>query len=125
MHVDKRENEMLGKLIGDIRVSKRITLQELCAGLCEERMLRKYENGEVEIEKLMADALMQRLGKSMDKYDVLLNTKEYQLAKNRTHIQELLRRGKLVQAEIAIRNYERELPKEQKLHQQFLLLQKA
>ncbi len=116
---------MLGKMLGAIRVSKGLTLNQVCQGLCEESLLRKYENEQVEIEKLMADALMQRLGKSMDKYDIMLNVKEYRLAQKRIHLQELLRKGKLIQAEKVISEYENEIFVHPQLHHQFLIMQKA
>lgn len=117
--------DIFGILVGDIRASIGINQNELAAGLFRRDKLKKYESGEIELDKLEVDALLQRLGKAADKYFIVLDSGEYRLAIMRTWIQVYLRRGKLLQAEYAIKKYEIEHGANAPLHRQFLYLMKA
>lgn len=100
---------MLGILLKEIRKSKEISQEILVEGICTRETLKKYESGKCDLEKLRADALIQRLEKTVDKYYVKLDNVEYALARKRVQIQDALRRNKLSVAERAILAY-REMP---------------
>lgn len=111
---------MLGILLKEIRKSKEISQEILVEGICTRETLKKYESGKCDLEKLRADALIQRLEKTVDKYYVKLDNVEYALARKRVQIQDALRRNKLSVAERAILAY-REMPgTNDALHRQFL-----
>lgn len=110
---------MLGKLIKDIRITYGISPEQLADGLCSPGMLKKYERGQTKLEKLLGDALLQRLGKSMMKYDTILDEDEYRLAVMRSYIQELLRSGDVSAAEQQLFLYENLEGTKRPLHQQF------
>lgn len=116
---------MLGILLKEIRKSKGISQEILVEGICSRETLKKYESGKCDLEKLRADALMQRLEKTVDKYYVKLDNVEYALARKRVQIQDALRRNKLGVAERAILAY-REMPgTNDVLHRQFLAFVQA
>ena len=71
---------MLGELLGDWRNINYVKARDLTDGITTVKMLKKYETGKKRPEKLRADALWQRAGKSMDKFDIYL-------AKNKWHAQ--------------------------------------
>ncbi len=100
-----KKRRMFGRLIRNIRDLQNISREELSRGICSVKALEKYESGEREPEKLVADALLQRLKKSMDKFEILLDQAEYQQAKKRLEIQGLLRLGKLCEAKLGIEEY--------------------
>lgn len=55
-----------------------VSAEQLCEGLCSAEHLRKIEKGKRICEKILADALLQRLGVSTDKFSYLLRKREYQ-----------------------------------------------
>lgn len=71
-------NTTIGEIIASIRCNKEYSRKKLCQGLCSERMLIKIENDEVDIDKFMLDMLLQRLGKSPDKLEMILTDEEYE-----------------------------------------------
>ncbi len=72
---------MLGALLKDLRITYHISRQILVdGGLCSLDMLKKYESGQKQPEKLLGDVLWQRLGKSMEKFEIFLEQDEYELA---------------------------------------------
>ncbi len=116
---------MLGVLLKEIRKSKTISQEILVEGICSRETLKKYESGKCDLEKLRADALMQRLEKTVDKYYVKLDNVEYALARRRVQIQDALRRNKLSVAERAILAYKEMPGTNDALHRQFLALVQA
>lgn len=83
------------------------------------------ENRESSIEKLTADAFLQRLGKSMDKFEVMLEDREYKLALCRAKIQKALMQNNLDEAERLIDFYKEQDEMNNALHYQFLVLVRA
>lgn len=122
--------DMIGQWIRYLRKEQGISREVLCRGLCSEEQLRRLELEEQSTEKLVVDALMQRLGKSVNKYDLLLEDKEYDLLLHRVKIQKRLRQAGqekelLVQAKQEIQLYEKKQGTKTKLQRQFISLQKA
>lgn len=116
---------MLGTLIEKLRTAYGIRREELAAGICKIDMLKKYESEENEPEKLLADALLQRLGESPDEFFINLDAREYLLSKMRTWIQINLRQGRLEHAEAKIQEYAGQNGARSPLHCQFLQLMRA
>lgn len=73
----QRESEY-GEIIAYERSMSGVSAERLCEGLCTAEHLRKIEKGKRSCEKILADALLQRLGVSADKFSYLLREKEYQ-----------------------------------------------
>ncbi len=117
---------MLGPLLKDVRTTYHISPEALVnGGLCTLGMLKKYERGPERPEKLLGDALWQRLGKSTEKFEVFLEQDEYELAYARARIQILIRQGKPMEAEEILRAYEGMKGTDKPLHRQFICLQRA
>lgn len=116
---------MLDKLLGDAQNICNIDLEVLAHGLCTPGMLKKYISGKMRPEKLLIDALWQRIdGRSMEKFEINLDMDEYNLACSRAKIQELIRHGKLLEAEQELKNYEVISDANKRpLHRQFACLQ--
>lgn len=116
---------MIKQFIRQLRTEEKANTGELTRGLCSVERLRKYERGEKELEKLQVDALWQRLGGSAESFEIYLDQDEYGLACERTRIQVLIRKGELEQAEQRLRAYEKKQGAGEKLHRQFVLLQRT
>lgn len=121
----KRGYGMIGILIGDIRKKSGVRAEQLARGICSVGMLRLYETGNREPEKLLADAFLQRLGKSEVKYDITLDCDEYLLASKRAKIAAYICENRLEEVENLIRAYSEENVTEKVLHRQYLCLAKA
>lgn len=67
----------LGTMISDTMLNRGITQKELCAGLCSSTAFSRYVNGERHIDRLLLSVILQRLGKSADKFATLLSEEEY------------------------------------------------
>ena len=67
----------LGMLIQEVIEEKKVSRTNLCRGLCSVSALSKYLSGGRRMDRLLATALMQRLGLSPDKFTTLLTEGEY------------------------------------------------
>lgn len=111
-------NDRMGIYIGQIRTYEKVTLQQLSQGLCSVAYLNRVEHGEREVDKLLTDTLLQRLGKPVNLFIRFLDTKEIESFKQRELIQNKLKDCKLNEASQLLEKYsecERGI-----LHQQFI-----
>lgn len=65
--------DLLNKMIEEHNANQ----TELCRGLCSNSAFSRYINGERRMDRLLLSAMMQRLGKSPDKFVSLLTDAEY------------------------------------------------
>lgn len=79
--------ENVGSIIFTLRQRMKISQKDLCRGLCSDGTLSRIELGERVPDKLLLDALLQRLGKSPDKLETILSEKEYFLFYKRREIE--------------------------------------
>ena len=102
----------IGRLIGELRKEAKIPQKRLCKGLCSVQLLSKIELEERTPDMLLLEALMQRLGKSPEKLEIILSLEEYQHIEARDEIEDALRFGKLEEAEeklnVYLKKYEHE-----------------
>lgn len=85
----------VGSLIERARKEqKKITRKKLVNGLCSEQFLVKIEASKCETDILMADVLLQRLGKSADKLEMVISKEAYRLVKIRDLIEETIMRNR-------------------------------
>lgn len=80
------KNEM-GKTIKILRRDVGKSRREIAFGLCSVSVLQRLEEGERFADKKLIDALIQRLGKSSDKFEFLLGKEEYERNKKRLEIE--------------------------------------
>ena len=66
-------NITLGKIIEKLCIEKNYSRRQLCQGLCSAQMLIKIETDQSDVDKFLADILLQRLGKSSDKLEIILS----------------------------------------------------
>jgi len=86
-------------LIGKIRKNKKVRQDVLAMGICSEQLISKIEKGKVTPEFFLSEVLMQRLGKTLDKMEIILSLDEYEEIEERDNIIDDLRRGRLEEAE--------------------------
>lgn len=109
----------VGRLIWCERTRVGISAESLCRGICSRTFLHRLESGERRCEKIMSDALLQRVGVSVDKFIYIMNPEEQDW---------LLLQEKLIQAvdeadsertSLLLQRYRMLTAKKCKLHQQF------
>lgn len=132
------EYGMTAAMIDNTRYYYGMKAKELTYGLCDETMIAKLVQGDVNrrLDKLLVDALMQRMGRSMRTFEYLLGPREYCLFEKRQEIRRGIDRlreqsGERDKADLAkteseiekhIEEYLAETAKEHVLHQQIALL---
>lgn len=68
----------LGELLQEIIKKEDVSQTALCRGLCSEAAFSRYLNGKRKIDRLLFTVLLQRLGKSPDKFITMLTDEEYE-----------------------------------------------
>ena len=71
-------NQKIGEILYVLRMQRGLGQEDLCRGLCSNAALSRYELGERTPDRLLLNALMQRLGKSADKMATILFMEEYE-----------------------------------------------
>lgn len=110
----------LGKIIYVERKKKGLTQEELFRGICTQGELTKIESGERVPEKMLADALMQRLGRCTDTLEAIMSVEEYVLFDMRETLQRYFFECNYERNKSLLEEYSRHKTIDQRLHQQFL-----
>lgn len=110
----------LGKIIYRERLRKEMMQEELFRGICTQGELTKIESGERVPEKMLADALMQRLGRCTDTLEAIMSVQEYILFDMRETLQRHFYENNCKRNDMLLEKYARHKVIEQPLHQQFL-----
>lgn len=97
--------EQIHYLIGKIRKDKRISQQILGRGICSTQQISKIEKGEVLPDFFLTEILLQRLGMSPDKFEIVLSLEEYEEIEARDDIIDDLRQGRLEAAEKRLKTF--------------------
>lgn len=100
----------IGELIGSERVQAGVSEAVLIEGIGSREMLRKLERNQTQSDKLLCDVLLQRLGKSPDKLEYILNWQEYRLECIRDCFEECVFKKNRKWAERILCLYEQKVP---------------
>ena len=68
---------MIGKIIYELRTSQKLEQRTLCRGICAVSSLSRYESGERQPDRMKVNVFLQRLGKSPDKFAMMVPAREY------------------------------------------------
>lgn len=79
-----------GKMIFTLRSHYKISMEKLAKGICSITSLSRFESCERIPDKLLLDALLQRLGKSSDKLEAIMTVADYRLFVHREKIEECI-----------------------------------
>lgn len=121
---DKRATN-LGKIICKERKKKNILQEELLRGVCQQGEMAKIESGERVPEKMLADALMQRLGRCTDTLEAIMSVEEYILFDMRETLQRHFYECNYEKNCSLIEKYRRHKEADWPLHRQFFLKYEA
>lgn len=118
-------NITIGRIIEKLRQEKNYSRKKLSQGLCSTQMLIKIETNKSDVDKFMSDILLQRLGKSPDKLEILISKEEYRKLYMRDEIEELIWKRKKEEAEALLLEYENSYAKDNTVQKMFVLRTKA
>lgn len=110
----------IGSMIYQLRKKLYVTQESLCRGLLSETELSRIENGEKECDSFLMTALFQRLGKSMDQFEMTVPNDEYKLILLRAFIQESMESGDYDRTEELLDEYKDSMGKNKRLHAQYV-----
>ena len=114
-------NEELGVMIKTIRRQKKIPQRILCRGVCSSPELSRFENGLREVDSFVLSTLLERLGKTMNPFEMVVSVDEYHLILLRTVIQNALLTGRMDVVEDALEEYSTATEYTNKgLHEQYI-----
>lgn len=109
------------KFVNRLREKKNLSVEKLCAGLCSPRTVWYLESGERLPDKLIQDAILERLGIGAEDYEHFLDPEEYGRWEARQHILHSITFGETKQAECLLEEYSAAHDMGNKLEKQFYL----
>ncbi len=115
----------IGKIIYTLRTCNHISQEKLARGLCSVPALSRIEASERIPDKLLLDALLQRLGKSPDKLESIISAKDYELYLYRENIQRCIIGKEYGRAKELLEKYAGKKEAEENVHRQYILKIKA
>lgn len=121
----ENESVFIGDMLKILRVRADIKRKEVCRGICDLKLYSRFERGERIPDKLMADALLQRLGKSPNKLETIFTERDYSLCMKREEISCCLLKNDFEKVESLLGSYSRTVEKSEKFHQQYIYKIKA
>ena len=115
----------LGSLIAYERKKKKISLEKLSAGVLTHTGLKRLEDGERIPSFFVLERILERLGKSMNKLELLLYEKDYQIYYLRGRIEQEIDNEQLEKACSSLSYYETLPVAIESLHCQYLCKMRA
>ena len=110
----------VGYILREIRESEMRTVKNTARGIMSVSELSKLENGEKDVGYLILEALFETLGKSIDKLELAISQKEFDLLVLREKIENALEQQKVDEAEDLIKVYEKRSDIHKTIHLQYL-----
>ena len=107
------------------RKKYQLNQEDICSGICSVAKLSRLEQGYREIDSLIGESLLGRIGKEITLFELLLNEEDYDLWKKRKAIQNYVENKNLENAEKCIREYRRVMPAGEAVHEQFCMYEEV
>ena len=111
----------IGTVIKNLRKEEGVSQTKLIKGLCSHTTLCRIESEERRPDQLLLEAILQRLGKSFDKFGTIISVKDYHMLEERDNIWNALLRGKYEEAYHRLRSYEKDVNMQDTFQKQFVL----
>lgn len=102
-----------------LRERLHINQEDLAKGILSAADLSRVEHGTKEIDYFELEALFQRMGKSLDKLELVLSRKEYQLLCIREKIEEALEKNQYEEVDSLLDEYMAYNSSKRNMHQQY------
>lgn len=119
------ENNKIGSAIFYFRESYQISQSKLCKGLCSVATLSRIEAGARDADALLLEALLERLGKTPNQFELILTDIDYVLYQNREEIVKQIKNKVYDSAYHLLNEYEKAAASKGNVHLQFIVNCKA
>lgn len=103
--LELEKSNLILHLIRKKTKSDKVPLQKLCYGICDISYISRAIANNTEIDKLILDALMQRLGISSRNYIYMLRDSEYEYFVYREQIRTCIQENRIEKAKILLETY--------------------
>lgn len=110
----------MGKLIRQKRRMLNLTQERLGDGLISKAELSRIENGQKEPDIFVLNALVHRLGESLEHFEIVVTGAEYELVRLRRMIQISLQMGEFAEVEKYLEEYEASRESGKPLHLEYM-----
>ncbi|NLZ82247.1 MAG: hypothetical protein GX915_01115 [Clostridiales bacterium] len=115
------ENSKIGAVISYYREFYQISQLKLCKGLCSIATLSRLESGERDVDSLLLETLLERLGKNSNHFELILTDFDYETYQMREKIKNLIDQKQLERADELLIIYENKLYIKSNVHRQFVV----
>lgn len=115
------ESKTLGEYLEDERKKKGLSKKAVCRGICDNSTYGRYEADLIIPNKIMLDAILERLGNNPNMIDYCCTKEEIELKKLRQEIEVSLN-NKTERAMELLEVYKSKIKKDIKLHTQWVLM---
>lgn len=115
----------MGNMILKLREEMGISQEQLGRGLTDSVEMSRLENGGKETDRFLLEALFQRLGKSVDKFEMAVSQEEYRLIILRSFIIENFVDKDYAMTAMLLEEYKDQSNSKKPLHRQFVLAMKS
>ncbi len=118
-------NNKIGTAIQYFRESYQITQGNLCKGLCSVATLSRIEAGERDVDSLLLETLLERLGRMPNQFELILTDFDYMLYLNREEIKKQIAEQNCGKANELLKEYEEMAGSKGTAHRQFIMNSRA
>jgi len=121
----QKESVYLGKMIKTLRKNRGFSQDIIRMGLCGKSEISNIENGDIIPDKILFEALLERMGCSADKVGLLISSSEYEICILRGLIEDQMMVNNWIQATKYLEEYKRMFQRKDVLHKQYCLMVEA
>lgn len=122
----KLETWTIGEIIKKLREEQKVTLHQLCRGICSPATLSRIEEHDRDMEFIMATVLFERLGYTLDKFECYGSKEEFDQYEKRLLIQSHKENGEIEFMEKELKEYVQMIgDKKNALQEQFIAYMKG
>lgn len=119
------EQGNMKNIVRHYRRKYNLSQEEICDGICSVTTLSRLEQGNREIDSLLAQTILGRLGKEITLFETILNEEDFELWKIRTQIEKYVENNQFKAARDWIKKYRKIMPRDEFVHEQFCLYQEV
>jgi len=125
-HGNAKKFETFGELLNDFRLDADLTYDSLCEGICGKTTLENIIKGKQQGSPMVLEALMQRLGRDIDKYiNTFLGEEEFYNKQKRDKANALIANKKFAEGEKLINELAADKTFAQRIGEQFIKLSRV
>lgn len=119
------DDNKLGAAIQYFREIHQVSQSKLCKGLCSVATLSRIESGERDVDALLLETLLERLGKTPNQFELILTDFDYKTYQKREQIKRLIDTRETEAASALLASYKKMAFSKASVHKQFVVRCKA